>query len=104
VYELSLQGYTAESLAQAFQGVTLFKTEDTLKKQIEGYICAGSRYTHLARKLGGLATLFFLPHGVGSSLYVSERLFGVEKKINGSLVGNEGHPRKVRSMMRSFET
>ena len=68
VYELSLQGHTAETLAQGLQGVALFKGENTLEKQIEGYISAGNRYAHIAHELGGLATLFFLPHSVGSSL------------------------------------
>jgi hypothetical protein len=68
VYELSLQGHTAVSLAQSFQGVTLFRSKDTLEKQIESYIGAGNRYAHIAQKLGGLASLFFLPHNIGNSL------------------------------------
>lgn len=68
VYHLSLQGYTAEIMAQAFQGSGLFKTDGDLQKQIEGYIHAGNRYTYLASQLGGFATLFFLPQSVGSSL------------------------------------
>ena len=74
VYELSRQSHTAASLAQGLQGITLFKSKNTLEKQIEGYICAGNRYTHIAHQLGGLATLFFLPHGIGNSLWVPEKL------------------------------
>lgn len=75
VYELSLQGYSAQLLAQAFQGFTLFKSKDNLQEQIEGYIAAGNRYVHLANKLGGYAALFFLPQSIGSSLYVRESFY-----------------------------
>ena len=68
LYELSLQGYTAEILTQNLQGITWLADGQALQKQIESYISAGSRYANLARKLGGYAALFFLPQSVGSSL------------------------------------
>jgi hypothetical protein len=46
----------------------LTKSPFEAEKIVEGYIDAGSRYSHIALELGGLAALFFLPLGVGNSL------------------------------------
>jgi hypothetical protein len=69
VYNLTVQGYSAEDLANAFRGSTLLTNVGaTLQKQIEGYIQAGNRYSVIAQELGGLGSIFFLPPKVGHSL------------------------------------
>ncbi|KAF3031810.1 hypothetical protein E8E12_000892 [Didymella heteroderae] len=69
VYNLTVQGRSAEELANAFQGSTLLRNVGAnLQRQIEGYIQAGNRYSVMARELGGLGSIFFLPPKVGHSL------------------------------------